>query len=421
MKNLAELLRTGQAVRYEKEYCRKDGSRVPAEVCVQLERDAAGKPLFYFGFITDLTQRHKAQDALRESEALFRSAFEEAPSGMCLTGRDGRFQKVNRAMSVLLGYAEQELVGMRFHDVTHPEDVELSTKLVGDCLQGSILRVEMEKRYVHKTGRVVWGSVLAVPMRNAKGAPTYFVTHIQDITERKQAEAALQRAHDLLEQKVKERTGQLRSLALELTRAEQRERRRVAYVLHEDLLQSLAAVKIQLDGMQGSLAEGEALRSVRKAILILDDAIRVSRSLTTDLDPPVLRELGLVMALRWLADNIQAKFNLAVQVEAPDHVKVASDELRVFLFHAIREALFNVVKHAKVRTARVRVSCYTPDRITVEIGDEGCGFDPGTAGFSGWGLFSIRERAMLLGGEMQVVSAPGKGTCVTLVIPAGPS
>ncbi len=140
--------------------------------------------------------------ALRESEERFRLSFENANVGMCLVDLDGRLTKVNSQMSEIFGYSQEELESMTVNDIAHPEDLDISPTFIQRASSGEIDHVQFEKRYFHKQGYIVWAQVSSSIVRDSQGASLYFISHIQDITERKQAEDALRkRTHDLSERR----------------------------------------------------------------------------------------------------------------------------------------------------------------------------------------------------------------------------
>jgi diguanylate cyclase (GGDEF)-like protein/PAS domain S-box-containing protein len=142
----------------------------------------------------DLQQIERQTEALTESESRFRSAFGSAAIGMALVGLDGRWLQVNLPLCELVGYSEAELLTTTFQAITHPDDLEADLNHVRQLLAGEIRSYHMEKRYFHKRGHVVWILLSVSLMRGAQGQPSYFISQIQDITARKQAEAALQEA-----------------------------------------------------------------------------------------------------------------------------------------------------------------------------------------------------------------------------------
>jgi PAS domain S-box-containing protein len=179
-----------------RKYRRKDGSLVDVEVGVSV--------ISYDGrevictIVRDVTERKQAEEELREAEERFRSAFGDAAIGMALVGTDGRWLQVNRSLCRLVGYSEEELLAKTFQDITHPDDLEADLNYVRRMLAGEIQTYQMEKRYLHRDGRVVWISLNVSLVRDAEGEPLYFIAQMQDVTERKQAEEDLIRSENRL-------------------------------------------------------------------------------------------------------------------------------------------------------------------------------------------------------------------------------
>jgi len=251
----------------------------------------------------------------------------------------------------------------------------------------------------------------------------------------KTANSALRRINETLEARVAtrtatlaQRTDQLKALAREVTRAEERERQRVAEVIHDQLQQLLSVARIKLGialRQVGTKSHQENLSDVDDLIA---ESLDITRTLTAELSPAILRRSGLAAALRWLGRWYEAQFAITVAVEAEDDADV-EEEFRVTLFRSVRELLFNVVKHAGVTGARVQLERGADGRVRIQVSDDGVGFDPeavrareGTSG--SFGLFSLRERLELLGGQFEVDSAPGRGASFTMIAPlprrAGP-
>jgi signal transduction histidine kinase len=225
----------------------------------------------------------------------------------------------------------------------------------------------------------------------------------------------------MLEQKNRE----VLSLASALTLAEQRERQRVAQILHDHVQQMLYGIQMKIhllnldlppavsDGTRGHLVDAGAL---------LQQAIQATRSLTVELSPPVLKGEGLTGALRWLTTQMAELYHLRVDLEIADRCDTPGDDLHVLIFQLVRELLFNVVKHARVEQAHVRVFL-RDQNLVVLIEDSGVGFDAETVlkgeprASGGFGLHSIRERLDLFGGRLEVESHPGDGTRAKIVVP----
>ena len=160
-----------------------------------LARKPDGEPLLAVITVTDITERKQVEQTLREREERFHTAFDHAPFGMCLTSLDGRLLQVNATLCHMLGYSQEELVGRRWADITHPEDMTVSGDAVERAVRGQQC-IEMEKRYIHRDGTVVWVQVKASLVRGSDQAPSHFITHIEDITERRRVQEAIRRSEE---------------------------------------------------------------------------------------------------------------------------------------------------------------------------------------------------------------------------------
>jgi signal transduction histidine kinase len=213
----------------------------------------------------------------------------------------------------------------------------------------------------------------------------------------------------------------LRALAAALIVAEESERRATATELHDEIGQSLAAVKLKLDSLEQDVVPEAAAAAVRDVSRLVSQIIGRARSLMTELSPPGLYDLGFDMALEWLAKRTTEREGIACRLLRHGTPVEITPELRLLLFAAARELLRNVAHHSGVREAALTL-VYAPARVELEIEDAGRGFDTGTLArlpnaSRGFGLFAMSERARDLGGSMDIVSAPGRGTRVRLSFP----
>ena len=246
----------------------------------------------------------------------------------------------------------------------------------------------------------------------------------------RESEARLRGFAEELEGLVEKRTAELsqsqdrlRALAAELNLTEQRERQRLATDLHDYLGQLLALSRMKLDLAKQYPMEGGLAKIFAELHAVTDQAMTYTRTLITQLSPPILHEFGLSMALQWLAAQMQEReLNVVVQ---STQIPLLPVDQALLLYQSVRELLLNCVKHAKVRQATLILKQINGS-LHITVSDQGIGFDPETVrpvgktgGFStgGFGIFSIRERMLSLGGRFDLKAAPGKGTEATLVLP----
>lgn len=219
-----------------------------------------------------------------------------------------------------------------------------------------------------------------------------------------------------MEEELRVRSNQLSRMAAQLTIAEEQERRRITAVLHDNVQQLLVGAKLCVAGMRRSPERAE--QAAAELDQILTQSIDLTRSLTSELSPPVLRQSGFAPALQWLGRWMKERHGLNVELKAARDLQISNENTGILLFQAVRELLFNVVKHARVSNAQVSAECIQ-DRIRIQVSDTGAGFDPAQlpAQSDRFGLFSIRERFSSIGGSVQVESAPGQGCRITLLVP----
>ncbi len=180
----------------EKELLRRDGSRVWVAVATSLARGKSGEPRYFISVVQDISEAKRATAALRESEERFRRTFELAGSGVAHIGMDRRFVRVNRRLCEMTGYSEGELLRLTGREISHPEDVDVINAQRPGLYAGEVDAVRVEKRYLRKDGSVIWVAFTMVVERNAAGEPQYEIAFFDDITARKQAEAALRESEE---------------------------------------------------------------------------------------------------------------------------------------------------------------------------------------------------------------------------------
>jgi signal transduction histidine kinase len=233
---------------------------------------------------------------------------------------------------------------------------------------------------------------------------------VQDITERKLAEK------DLID-----RQNTIKTMAMELSVAEERERCRIAGELHDQVAPKLLLSKMRIHSLADLLTDGVGNDAIEPINVLIEQAISEIRSLTFQLRPPILANAGLEAALKWLAHEFKEQYGLKVKIKDDKSIKPLKYEIRSAIFQVVRELLLNVVKHAGTKNAWITIK-RTKDFVDLKVEDDGCGAD--LASFScdrpksgGFGLFNTKQKIEYLGGDMVIDSSPGTGTRVSITAP----
>jgi PAS domain S-box-containing protein len=363
----------------------------------------------------DITDRKLAEEALREAkdgleervkeqtyelyeESLYaRSLIEASLDPLVTISSDGKIMDVNHALEEATGVPREQLIGSDFSDYfTEPEKARAGYEEV--FRQGFVRDYPLELK--HRDGQVTLVMYNASVYRDNTGRIMGVFAAARDITKRKQAEAAQRR------------------LASELAMAEERERKRIAGVLHDDIAQTLAAARMRLDMLQ-EIPSDQELR-VKEAKAFLLQSLQETRSLMNDLGNPVLFELGLEAACLALAKQMMERHHVRISCDIQDAFEDLNPDVKTILYQVIKELLNNVVKHSRAHNAQLMIDMEN-GHLRAKVTDDGVGFDPRTLGApnaeGGFGLYSIKERLSAVDGSLSIESTPGTGTAVTAILP----
>lgn len=413
--------------------CAADGARVP--VNFSAAPLAEKEPEAVAAVVTDLSRLTAVTEALRESGEKFQYVFENSPIGKSLTFPDGELH-VNKAFCDMLGYTEEELRNQKWQDVTHPADVRTNEGVIESILSGKQDSVRFLKRYLHKTGGVVWADVNTILRRDTNGKPLYFMTHVIDITDRKRAEDELQAYKDHLEDMVRQRTSELETANQELEG--------FAYSVSHDLRTPLRAIDgfshILLEQYEGQLdEEGRRLLSV-----VRNNAQRMARLIDDILAFSRMGRLGMTIAdvdmqglVRSVVDELRpdaASRNLDIMVQPLPAAQGDSAMLR----QVWTNLLSNAIKFSAPKaSARIDIGGQIEDAEQVYyIKDNGVGFDMqyadklfgvfqrlhGVDEFEGTGIgLAIAKRIVTRhGGRIWAQGAVGEGATFYFTLPVKP-
>jgi PAS domain S-box-containing protein len=376
-----------------------------------IERDEQGVATRVSGTWADVTARVAAEE---ERDRLFNVSIDLLAIG----GFDGFLQQVNPAWVRVLGWSRDDLMSHAILEFIHPEDQDLTAAAYRALAEDRAV-ADLATRFRCRDGTYRWLSWSSFPYPDRR----LVFSVVRDITEQKDAERRLLDYQD-----------RLRDLSAQLAVAEERERRQLAVAIHDGLAQQLFAARAKVTLLRYPEKLGDQAKIVDEALSILDDSMREARSLSFELYPPVLYDVGLEAALAWLArqwcERTGITCTMAAGSESSDPLELGEDT-RALAYQSVRELLANVAKHATATEVRISLE-HDEKNLRVTVMDNGRGLD-GDADLThsnnrdsglGFGLFSIRERLRSVGGRFRLHSRPGAGFRVELSIPlagGGPS
>ncbi|UCD50243.1 MAG: PAS domain S-box protein [Phycisphaerales bacterium] len=410
---LRAVIETRSPVKVEHTHRDSAGQETSVEVIAAPILDEQGQVAQIIESCRDITGRKQAEAALRQERDRAQQYLDVAGVMFVVLDAHGKVVLINRKGCELLGYSSEELVGGDWFQTCLPENVRDRIRGAFDEIMAGRLEPyeRVENVVLCKDGQqrlIGWHNTV---LRDARSRIVGTLSSGEDITERKRAEDQLNRNRE-----------QLRSLVSQLTTTEERERKALAGILHDDLIQNLALCKMRLDQASARDTDDETNRLLRDITDRIRELIASMRSLTFELCSPVLYDIGLEAAVRdWLDHNVKGWHTVKFDYEDDGQARGLAEDVRVFLFRAVRELCSNVIKHAKAQHATVSIQTQD-EMIRIDVKDDGIG----TAASwkhakgdesGGLGLFGIRERLDHFGATMDIASPPEGGTCITLMAP----
>ncbi|MDQ4126489.1 MAG: PAS domain S-box protein [Actinomycetota bacterium] len=402
---------------------RKDGQEIKVELSLSPIGPAVGGERFVLAIIRDATDRMRAEEALSRLAAIVESA-DDAIIGKTL---DGTITSWNSGAQRIYGYTADEVVGRPITVLVPPDRPNDVPQILAKVKRGEKVD-HYETVRVCKDGSRIDISLTVSPIRDAEDNVIGASTVARNITERKRAEEEIRRLNEVLEARIAERTAQLvsserqlRVLVGKLMAAQEEERRRVAYEVHDGLTQTAAAAHLYLQAFSEdhppATAKGRA--DLDRALGLVRKTVVEARHVIEGLRPTALDDFGPATAIRLEVEQLRSE---GWHVDYEDGLRDARlpAAIETALYRVAQEALTNARKHAGTNRARVEVAP-RGRTIRLEIKDEGRGFDPSSPTASGpgerVGLAGMRERMALLGGELEIQSRPGAGTRLIARVP----
>ena len=383
---------------FEYHALRKDGSKLWISENARALRDKQGAISYYEGTAQDVTARKRAEQALRQAEQKYRELFENAKDAIYVHDLSGKYTSINRAAERLSGYSREEILGKDFSCFVAPEHAEHMRQNL--CKK---LRHEGETIYeaevIAKDGRRVPVEVSS-RLIYEEGVPVAVQGTARNVAERKRAEEAL------------------RGYSRQLILAQEAERQNIARELHDQIGQALTAIRINLETIRNSSNQAESNALIDEGVTTVDEALQQVRDLSFELRPSLLDDLGLTAALRRYADRYAQRTGIQTKMAIGLESRIRlSRELETACFRIVQEALTNVARHAQAKNVSIDVRTMN-GALSLSIKDDGIGFNLHSQAdgelLGSLGLRGMEERAHGVGGKLEINSAPGKGTEVSV-------
>jgi PAS domain S-box-containing protein len=376
----------------------------------------------------------RAENEMAELYNQYHNLFEFAPFGYIIIDARGIVKQANQNAAELLETDLLNFQGKALATFFSPDSEQAFYKSrQAAAISGQTMSIDLP--LTKKDGSRLWCRFVISADLNEDQTLNQWRLALLDITLQYKAEQERQRIeinlNEILEAQVAQKTEEvhqqqerLRGLANRLARTEQDERKRLARVLHDEIQPTIISARMHLWKVRrantGSLNSPEILDKVE---IVLEKSLNALRSLTVDLNPPVLEKDGLSGPLTWLASRMKSNYSLCVNLYADTPVQPRNEEVSGLVFECVRELLLNTVKHSGTLEADVAVSGTPGETLKVVVSDQGKGFDPALLNdqnpeLMNFGLFSIQERLAYIGGNMTLETAPGTGLKVTLTVPA---
>jgi hypothetical protein len=387
---------------------RANGDEFPIEASISQHVENGRK--FFTVILRDITERVHAEKLLARSEARLRGIVESAMDAIITVDESQRVVMFNTAAEAMFGYAQREAMGApltlflpkRFRD-THAAHVRRFGETGVSSRRMGALRVVAG---VRRNGDEF--PIDASISQHTDGEHKFYTVILRDVTERIVAERALLRSKE-----------ELQALASSAHQAREQEQHRVARELHDELGQSLTALRMMVVWIRERTgdADAELVAKLARMSTLLSETVAATRRISSELRPLILDDLGLVPAIESLVEQFTDRTGITCGLQINDTSLNLADAHKTAVFRIVQESLTNIAKHARASHAQVSVR-RGDDEIAINVSDNGVGFAPGgTRAHGSHGLLGIRERAYLLHGQMNISSAPGEGTTLEIRLP----
>ncbi|MFN0728011.1 PAS domain S-box protein [Polaribacter gochangensis] len=363
------------------------------------------------GVIQDITEHKLTRAKVAKSQEMQSLLANHTSDIICLQEEDSTFRYITPSIKNILGYEQTEFIGKTIFKIVHKEDLDD----LKETMKNEIFKGQYKEAYTfrvrHKKGHYVWLEFLSSPVYKNKKI-SYFVTSARDITQ-----------WILAKERIQKYQTSLQKLTSEITLIEEKQKKKIASNIHDHLSQSLVISKMKIN----QLKKDSKLEGINNGLKFIEDhiseALENSRKITFELSPPVLYQLGIIEAVSWLLDDLEAKHKIKFKLETKNTNFKLSEIKSIILYRSIQEVLTNAIKYAKASLITIHIN-KNLDQVDIDIIDDGLGFDTSILNNghknktgSGFGLFAVQEKIRNVEGTFTITSEINKGTSVKISIP----
>jgi PAS domain S-box-containing protein len=419
-----ELNQHGFIENHEVELVRQDGSNIHfiARLSATIIKDNQGRFIRTEVMLTDISEQKKMESSLKEcqvglkqmegslleTQSYLNAIYQGTKIGLAVGDLAGHFITINPAIQQILGYNLDELKQLTIADITYPDDLSGDLLLFQEILEGKRTHYQIEKRYIHKNGSLIWCLAGVTLILDKNGRPKFAIGTIDDITERKK-----------IEQELIKSKAEITGFAKHLEDVREKERARIASDLHDDLGQRLTALNMDLSWLISRLKFARpdiANRLISMSALLLN-TIEATQAISTELRPGILDDLGLSTAIEWQLEEFSKRTGIHYRLSFPPDDLTISPELSILFFRIVQEALTNITRYARATNVNIDLR-QENETLNLVINDNGCGItNSDISNPKSFGILGMRERVKSYRGDFSITGKKGKGTRIKIVIP----
>jgi len=409
-KIIKKVKRNGKVFHYESERIGKNNIVKNVAITIIPIKDKCKNVIGIASVTRDITQRIKLFEKLNESEKKYKNLIEQLFSSFALVNNDGKIVTWNTKLLEQLGYSPKEVPKLNFNDFITDEVKKILT--IAEINKSKMNTFQFSSEIKKKDGRLFPAEI---SIQVLEGNMLMFL--IRDISERKAAEEFQEK----LINRLVNTQNILKNLSKQMIQVQEIERRNIARELHDEIGQTLTAIKIDIVNSLNSTASEIIKDRLKDTIKLVEDTLNKVREMSLNLRPSILDDLGLIPALRWFLDGQMRRTNINAKLIAGTLSIKLPIEFEITCYRIVQEAVTNIIKHSNAKNMRVNIHI-EQNELHLSISDDGIGFDVNSArenavgGFS-IGILNMQERAELVGGWLDIVSNIKEGTKIHAIFP----